>query len=361
VTWAPFKNGKTTVRGSWGIFYDWLPIGTYEQTLRVDGFRQQELQVVNPTYPALASSGTVSAVNRYLLDPNLRNPTTSRFSGGVDYLFTPQFRLNASVRLISGKQVMRGENLNAPDPVTGLRPDPTFGNVVEVVSDAQMRQRVMTVSGQYSPKPLGSGPQPLWKWNRISVFGDYTVGQFRNNSDGPFSPPFSGSLASEWGPSSGSSVQRASGGFSFNGLRNLNTQFYLSASSGTPYTITTGRDDNGDLIFNDRPAGVGRNTARTPGQWSVNGYISYQFTFGPRLNNLPPGIMINGGPGGYTVSTMAPPSVGRYRISFNCNVQNLTNHTNLSGYSGNMLSPFFGKPTNAFGQRRIDVGMNLGF
>ena len=28
-------------------------------------------------------------------------------------------------------------------------------------------------------------------------------------------------------------------------------------NSGSPYTITTGFDDNGDSIFNDRPAGVG--------------------------------------------------------------------------------------------------------
>ena len=26
--------------------------------------------------------------------------------------------------------------------------------------------------------------------------------------------------------------------------------------SGTPYNLTTGRDDNGDAIFNDRPAGA---------------------------------------------------------------------------------------------------------
>lgn len=35
--------------------------------------------------------------------------------------------------------------------------------------------------------------------------------------------------------------------------------------SGFPYTITTGRDDNLDTVFNDRPFGIGRNTER--GEW----------------------------------------------------------------------------------------------
>ena len=51
ITWAPFKNGKTTLRGSWGIFYDWLTTNTIEQTLRLDGFRQQELNISNPSFP----------------------------------------------------------------------------------------------------------------------------------------------------------------------------------------------------------------------------------------------------------------------------------------------------------------------
>src|SRR6185436_10512695 len=45
VSWAPFKNGKTSLRASAGIFYDWLNANIYEQTLRVDGFRQQELNI----------------------------------------------------------------------------------------------------------------------------------------------------------------------------------------------------------------------------------------------------------------------------------------------------------------------------
>lgn len=36
-------------------------------------------------------------------------------------------------------------------------------------------------------------------------------------------------------------------------------------SSGQPLNVTTGRDDNGDTIFNDRPAGFARNSERTSG------------------------------------------------------------------------------------------------
>jgi hypothetical protein len=363
LTWSPFKNGKTTLRASWGLFYDWLSTNTYQQTLQVDGFRQRELQIANPQYPELAATGTVTAVNRYLLDPNLRDPRTSRIGGGVDYAFTQQTRISMTFRVGSGKETLRGENLNAPDPVTHLRPDPTFGNVVQVKSDAETRQRSMSVNAQYAPSiaSILGGAGPRWQWKRMSVFASYTLLHNENNTDGPFTPPASGVLSQEWGPTNGSAVHRAQAGFSMAQLRNFNAQISVNSSTGTPYNITTGRDDNGDLFINDRPVGVARNSARQPGQWSSSGYFSYQFTFGPRLNNLPQGIMINGGPGAYTVQTVAPPSTGRYRVAITCQVQNLTNHTNPTGYTGNMLSPFFGKATNAIGQRRVDVGMNLGF
>src|SRR6185295_6815977 len=99
ITWAPFKSGRTTIRGSVGLFHQWLNSGTYEQTLRVDGFRQRDLTIINPTYPDPGTGGTVSTTSRY---------------------------------------VLRGENLNAP--VGGVRPDPAFANVIAVASDAEQRQ-----------------------------------------------------------------------------------------------------------------------------------------------------------------------------------------------------------------------------
>jgi hypothetical protein len=58
----PTASGQTTLRASTGIFYDWLPTGTYEQSLRVDGVRQQELNVFDPSYPDPGGLGTIPPI-----------------------------------------------------------------------------------------------------------------------------------------------------------------------------------------------------------------------------------------------------------------------------------------------------------
>jgi hypothetical protein len=92
----------------------------------------------------------------------------------------------------------------------------------------------------------------------------------------------------------------------------------------------------------------------------MNAFVAYSFTFGPRITP-PGGPIIYGTSAGLQVTTFTPPTQGRFRISFNVFVQNLTNHTNLAGYSGVLTSPFFGRPTTAINPRRINVGLGLGF
>ena len=48
-TWN--ATSKTTVRGGYGIFYDWYDSGLYEQTMRVDGEHQVDVIVQNPGFP----------------------------------------------------------------------------------------------------------------------------------------------------------------------------------------------------------------------------------------------------------------------------------------------------------------------
>ena len=57
MTWSPLKSGKTTFRAGYGRFTDWLGLGTYEQTLRLDGFHQQEVNIIDPDYPNPGTGG----------------------------------------------------------------------------------------------------------------------------------------------------------------------------------------------------------------------------------------------------------------------------------------------------------------
>jgi hypothetical protein len=56
----------------------------------------------------------------------------------------------------------------------------------------------------------------------------------------------------------------------------LRANVWGGVSSGRPYTITTGFDDNNDTVFNDRPEGVGRNSARGTWQRDVNLRLGWQ-------------------------------------------------------------------------------------
>ena len=134
----------------------------------------------------------------------------------------------------------------------------------------------------------------------------------------------------------------------------------MNASSAPPYTLLTGHDNNDDGIFNDRPAGAGRNTLRAGGLLSVNVFAGYNFAFGHSTAALPPGIGVFGsGAAAQVRSVDLGPA--RYRLQLFVQAQNLTNEANYLGYSGTLTSPFFGKPTAVSGMRKIDFGFNFGF
>ena len=361
MTWSPFKNGKTSLRTSFGVFYDWLNANTYEQTLRVDGFRQRELNVANPSFPVPGNIGSITATNRYLLSGDLPMVRNTRISAGIDETLSPRVRISATYAHTKGSGLLRGENLNAP--IGGVRPDPDFVNIVKVAADAASRQHTLNANASVSlapPSPALSGPR--WNWKRTSFNVNYSTGRVENNTDGAFSLPFTGTPAGEWGQVPGEIRRhRFNMGINSSALKNLNANLNFNASTGTPYSITTGRDDNGDLVYNDRPAGIGRNTQWTPRQWTVNGNFFYTLAIGKKTVQTPggiTGITIRNGVVDVTTGGAAPP---RYRIGISANVQNLTNHTNYTGYSGTMTSPFFLQPQNVLNTRKVDVSLNFSF
>ena len=151
----------------------------------------------------------------------------------------------------------------------------------------------------------------------------------KNNSDGPFATPATGSLDAEWGSAPFHVPHRFNVTFNNQIVRNLLGQINFNTASGNPYTIRTGFDENGDLIYNDRPDGVGRNTVRGEQQWNLNMAAAYTILFG-RQTTLPPGIAVVGGGGGPQVQTVNQ-SGQRFRLQFVVQVQNVTNNANYVG------------------------------
>jgi hypothetical protein len=363
LTWSPFNSGKTTVRAGGGIFSDWLDADTYEQTLRVDGDRQQDRIVRNPGYPNPFSGGDdqdVLPASKYSLAADLAMPKRRMVNAGISQQLSSVLSVNGSVNHSVATDRFRGRNINAPLP-DGSRPNPLLGNVTQVESTAQARG-----------DSINAGLNLNIPNRRTVLFANYTWLHQRNDADGPFSlPANSYNLAGEWGPVAGVPHHVFSGMINTAFRRNIRVGFTAAARSGVPYNVTTGRDDNGDAVFNDRPAGVTRNSAWTKGMWDVGARASYAFGFGTRAaaGGMAGGptmvIQRIGGVGAATDMLNAMGGGGaedkRVRFELFVSAQNLFNHVNPIGYSGVMTSPFFGQPTAAMPARHIDVGLRLGF
>jgi hypothetical protein len=387
-TWAPFKGGKTTLRGSWGIFYDWLSTGTYAQTLQVDGLRQQELNIINPTFPDPGTVGVASPpTNRYLLADDFVMAYSQRLSAGIGQTVSRRINANVLYSYAYRSALLTGRNLNAP--VNGVRPDPAFANIVLASPDGQGTQhsinasmninlgplpapgapgapRAMMMNGQMIVMMGPGGPAatsgPRFSWRRgLTISGFYNWGRNYDNTDGAFAIPASLDLASEWGPATFDRRHNGHLAITSSALRNLSARIGVSRTSALPLTIRTGTDDNGDLVFNDRPTGVGRNSARTIGTWNSSANFGYSFTLGKKQVTSGGGVQIMGSPAGLTVNPTGAQTMPRYRLNISVNVSNLLNQAVYSGFSGIMTSPFFLKPTTASGWRRVTFNTNVSF
>jgi hypothetical protein len=361
LTWSPFKNGRTTIRGGGGLFYDWLDPDVYEQTLRVDGIRQRDLVISNPSYPdPFAGGASEQAIpsSKYLLSNGIVSPMRAMGMIGLSQQFSANFGTNLTYNRSRGYDRFRGRNINAP--LNGVRPDPSLGNVTQVESTANMRGQTFSAGMNYS--------MPA---RRMFLFANYAWLKQENDADGAFSVPAdSYRPEAEWGPAAGVARHNLSGMLTTSLTKVLKVNLGATWRSGTPYNITTGRDDNGDGVFNDRPLGVGRNTARTAATWDINGRVSYAFGFGHRQAEGAPGgptvIMHRvGGPvgGGGDIAGGFGGGAEDKRIRFElfASASNLLNHVNRVGYSGVKTSPFFGSATASLPGRRIDVGVRVGF
>jgi hypothetical protein len=358
LAWSPFKAGKTTFRAGAGIFYDWMNAETFEQTLRVNGTRQRDLVVNKPGFPNPFSGGTQVTLptSRIQLDPTARLPYVEQVSLGVQQQLNNFSQFFANYFYQHGVHQLRGHNINAPLPGIG-RPDPTAGNINQIESTANSTTHGLMVNWN-----LGNPMKGF-------MFGiNYFLSKTTNDSDGPLSLPANNfDFSTERGPAPIDVRHRLFAILNAKLFAGLRLGAMFRASSAAPYNITTGFDDNGDSVSNDRPAGVGRNSVRGAGRWDVGTRLSWGFGFGkapePTGGGRPKLVRINGNDSDILGSIPSLPGAGnkRYRMEFYAQAYNLFNHVNLISFSGVETSPFFGHATAAEAGRRFESGMRFTF
>jgi len=286
-------------------------------------------------------------------------PSNWRLSAGLDQPLTSWARVRTTYSRRTGRDLFRSLDRNAP--VNGARPLSSAGSITQVESIGRsLNQSLETrLSVTYQPA-------------RLSGNVTYTLGEVMNDFDGALTlPPDSSDLSTEWGPSRQDIRHRLQGSINSNLWAGFRFDANLRAQSATPYTITTGLDANRDGEHNERPAGLGRNSAR--GASSTN--LDVTLTWSRPLRRAPAADVARaqqggpqgrgggggGGRGGQNQGQGGGRAANTPRLEIFARGTNVLNAVNPQRFGGVLTSPFFGLPTSAAAARRVNAGIRLMF
>ena len=427
IAWGLGSNGKsapkTVLRGGFGIFYDRFGYNLVEQADLLDGVTQQKAVVAAPQFfsadgsgiPSFSQLAAIGSPTVYQISPNLRAPYTIQSAASIERQITKTATFSVTYLNSRGEHAFYIDNVNAPAPwLNGARPQATLynnDNIYQYGSGGIFRQNQLIANIRVSTG------------KRLSLFGFYTLNYANSNASSGGS---AGGFFSSGGTSSASFLSNqfdplADYGRAAFDVRhrafiggNITLPYAFSLSpfiiinSGQPYNLTTGQDNNGDSIFNDRPSFVSANenavcTTRAdfatsvtafgeapvnyctgPSNTTFNLRMSKTIGFGPETKGGPAGGALGGhhghggglGPGGLSGNGgnaffRGPGGAVNhlYNLTFSISVRNLFNTFNPGNPIGNLSSPRFGEAISVGGgpfasasaNRRVDLQVRFSF
>lgn len=284
VSWTPLGSARHHIRGGYGIFYERIPFAVYSDTVfnSPDGGAASVTfapgtPFAPPPFPAVFPRDAFDALpltelpprNVQVFDPNLQSPSTHQVSAGYVWSVTSDFAIGVDYVHSRGRNLIRRIDTNAPASFPGVG--------TRSVGDADATRPTVPVAGgvRLIEQDQSSGHSRFdglyvsarKRLSRGFAFDvAYTLSRIENDTDDiNFRPVDSRRPDDELGPS----LNDRRHVLAVNGLARaplaIDVVPVLFLSSGQPLNVTTGRDDNGDTIFNDRPAGFARNSERTAG------------------------------------------------------------------------------------------------
>jgi hypothetical protein len=131
----PAGDAKTVIRGGYGIYYD--NIRTLANFFEYRNFGRLSLRISNPPFPDPYGGRdqlefiTSGVQNVGFLAEDFHNPQSQQVNFGFEREVVPGFSFNADFLYTRTRDDRKRVDLNPRDPITGLRPDPTFGRIDE--------------------------------------------------------------------------------------------------------------------------------------------------------------------------------------------------------------------------------------
>jgi hypothetical protein len=325
----PWTTGRTLVRAGVGRYYDARDLQT---ALDADTGTQEFVQ--NPGY-----QGDLVTFDPLGFNPNRGGrpvqeqfslfefaPTATPYTDQATVGVTEQLgrAVGVTVDLVRalGHQLPIEMDLNYPDPLTGRSPDPTVKQIIVTETIAQ---------SWYTGLQIGLRTRPM-RGGSYSLA--YTWSSSTNDTDGGRAFPSDGpNLLADRGPTLDDARHRLTASGTIRLPAQWTVQGIVNAWSPLPYNVTTGSDDNHDGVVNDRPVGVGRNSARGSAFFQADVRVSRLFHPGP------------------------------HRLEVLIEAFNVTNRANWMAYNGVLTAPnnAFGQPQSAGPPRQIQLGVRWSF
>lgn len=337
-SWSPTENAKTVFRGGIGVFYNWFESDTLATILSQAENQPNETIILNPNFPNPYLNGTsrILPISYAQKAFDLQNPYTFLAQFGIQHQLSENSAFRIQYTYQKGIHQFRSRDVNAP--IGFVRPNPNLGRISQFESSAFYLKNVLRISYQTTP-------------TKTTFFSlDYRLGKSVSDADGFFGLPSDNyNLRRDRAFANNDQRHIFTAAFGWALPKNLRLSTIFFAGSPLPYTITTGNDDNGDTIFNDRPRRLPRNSERGNWKKQFDMSLSWKYKLGKTEGNSPtiaePGVEITNGK----------------TIYFVINARNIFNQTNFTNFSGVESSPFFRQPTSAESPRKIDFGIRFSF
>ena len=240
---APGTHGKTVIRGGAGTFYDRTGPRPIADLLHFNGEDLLRFIVENPPYPITSPSLTGVPASVVVLDPNAHIPYTIQYSLGVERQMGPKSTLSATY------VGSRGIALFVPSmPMHRFRPHMWLGEIRMIGQERSIRSQGYQKSNALELTFRG----------RPSKYFDgqvqYTLNKTYNNTSGiTYFPGNSYDPGADWARADTDRRHKFDLLGSAQPTKFFTLGLALSLYSGKPVNVTTGADNNGDGITNDRP------------------------------------------------------------------------------------------------------------